>query len=139
MKDESGSFYKELMEVLKEANKRRAKDEQISFRQAVVYGLVDDAGSQLGDSFTTKIRGGLYKPTIERLLNLSKFLGVHPSRFAVYRERFGRKLLEENAQMIEMVGLLSRQPDEVVDILLQDAVKRMQQVIDKASPRKSAA
>lgn len=131
-------FYNELLAALAEANAQRGPKEQISFRQAVVSGMVDDQGRRLGDSFTTKIRNGLYRqPTMDRLINLSRFLGVHPSRFTAYRERFGLELLEGNPHMAELVTVLSKYDREVASALLEGAVARVRDLIRKAQQRSS--
>lgn len=134
-------FYSELMDAIKEANSRLRPDQTpISFRSAVIHGLVDSDGNALQDSFTTKIKAGLYKPTFDRLVNLGKFLGLHPSRFKLYRERYAQKLVTEDPDMIELMDILCKQNPEVSSWLMKGAVKRVREILTQAtSPRGAAA
>lgn len=109
-------FYGELHRILKEANRRRSYNEQISYRKAVVEGL------GLRDSFTSKIKDGSYKPTIDRLHNLADLLGVAPTVFDSYVRRWGHEQVDGDEDFLEILRTVASQ-SESVQILLRRGMK----------------
>lgn len=132
------SFDEELREVLQEVNAKRPLGQKISFRSAVVNGLVDSEGKRLRDSFCSKITSGTYRPTYDRLVSLAQFLGVPPSRFRTFRERYAERLIRENRDAVHLVDILSQFDDTTASLLLQGATKRVNEIISQVSQKAAA-
>lgn len=117
------SFYGELMAVLDEL-RREHPGRRYSFRSSVVQGL------GLRDSFTAKIKSGQYRPTLDRLISLARFLEIHPSRFPSYAYRIAQIAIVEDPRIIELFRMLSTFDKEAYDHVI-DAMLRLAK--DRAS------
>ncbi len=128
-------FYEELMDVIAEVNlaRQRTGEAPVTFRSAVVQGM------GLRDSFTSKIKSGVYRPTLERCETLATFLQVAPARLPTFRERYSTALIHENPKAIEFMGLLASYP-AVADLLLEGAIGKVKGILAQASlPKQIAA
>jgi hypothetical protein len=127
------TFFDELKDVLVVENARRGKTEQISFRKAIVEGM------GLPDSFASKMKSGQYKPTLERLITLSNFLGVHPSRFPSNSRRMAIQAVTEDERFIRLFVLLSSQTPKVYNILVDGILAFAEKMLRGAMARPKTA
>lgn len=112
----SRTFYDELMDVFAEL-RRDNTEGHYSFRSAVVQGL------GLRDSFTAKIKSGAYRPTIDRLISLARFLGIHPSRFPSYAYRLAQHAIAHDRRVIGLFQILSSLDKETYDNTVDDMLR----------------
>ncbi len=74
---------------------------RMSFRQVITQGL------GLQDSITSKLKDGVYQPTLERLETLAKFLGVKPTYFSLYAKRWVMEEIDTNQDLLELARALA--------------------------------
>jgi hypothetical protein len=133
MTEQTAPFYNELHRVLKAVNGRHPNGEQVSYRRAVVEGL------GLRDSFTSKIKDGTYRPTLDRLISLSALLNVPPTTFDAYVKRWGHEQVDNDPAMLMLLRELARQEPRTQILLMQGIRNHIATLLEQAGPQKQVA